>query len=359
MGIKCGLTMKELNIYLKTTETCNLNCLHCFTSGTAGAKIYWDYKKTADWLQRLAKELPSNHVHFDFHGGEPFLVPVEQMEWVQDNTRGIWPSMSWGATTNLVYKLTDEKINFIKYNLENRVATSWDPDIRFANPKQYDLWRKNVDTLVNEGVTVKLFVSLTKGTLAIKPIDLLDWIRELGVKELSLERLTPHGNARLNSQIFPNNKEVDQWLFDMHQQVKEHDARNWVVNDLLESIYLKFENNFTRSGTFCRDCEEKLFTVNADGSIAGCPNSAPEQYFGHINDSIQDLLTSPKRLENIACEAHRDPRCYNCEVFSFCGGDCHQLEWQGDICGAPKTLMRSLAGINTPKLGKIIPIKAY
>ena len=40
----------------------------------------------------------------------------------------------------------------------NRCGTSWDPNIRFANEKQSDLWRKNVETLVSEGITIKLFI---------------------------------------------------------------------------------------------------------------------------------------------------------------------------------------------------------
>jgi hypothetical protein len=47
-------------------------------------------------------------------------------------------------------------------------------------------------------------------------------------------------------------------------------------------------------------------------------------------------------LENIACERSRDHRCYSCEFFEYCGGDCHQLEWENDVCGAPKSLMRFL-----------------
>ena len=90
--------------------------------------------------------------------------------------------------------------------------------------------------------------------------------------------------------------------------------------------------------------------VNADGTIAGCPNSAPEQAFGHINDAIPDLLTNPQRLENITCERSRDPRCFDCEVSQYCNSDCHQLEWQDDICGAPKSLMIALANVKTRKI---------
>jgi radical SAM protein with 4Fe4S-binding SPASM domain len=338
--------MKELMIYLKTTETCNLNCLHCFTSGSKGAKIYWDHVKVADWLTRLSKELPSKHVHFEFHGGEPFLADVASMQYVYDNCQKLWDSQSWGVTTNLTFKLDQDIIDFIQGPLNNRIGTSWDPDIRFSSPKQYDLWRKNVSTLQNLGCEIKLFVSVTKGTIGIEPIELLEWVRDMGIKELALERLTMNGSARQNLHIFPTNQEQDAWFLKMHEQIEQHSAREWFDNEFMESVYAKFETGFTAGATFCRDCEEKLFTVNADGTISGCPNSAPEHQFGTINDDIQKLLTSPQRIENIACERARDPRCYTCEVFQYCNSDCHQLEWQGDVCGAPKSLMRKLAGLN-------------
>jgi len=351
--------MKELMVYLKTTETCNLNCKHCFTNGTNGAKIYWDYVKVADWLKRLsAHSVTSSHVHCEFHGGEPFLADVSTMQYVYDNCKDLWASQSWGITTNLTFKLTQDQINFIQGPLNNRIGTSWDPDIRFANPKQYDLWRKNVETLIGLGVTIKLFISVTKGTVAMNPIDLLEWVRDLGVKEMSLERLTLNGSALQHPEIFPTNLEQDAWFLKMHHQIDEHSARDWFDNEFMEDIYSKFETGFTGGGTFCRDCEEKLFTLNADGSIAGCPNSAPEACYGNIDQEIEELLYDPKRLEIIACERNRDSRCYNCEVFAECGGDCHQLEWQGDVCGAPKSLMKYLKyNKYSNKYSKVIKLK--
>lgn len=349
--------MKDIMIYLKTTETCNLNCLHCFTSGTKGAKIYWNHEKVADWVQRLSKQFPDSRVHLEFHGGEPFLADISSMNYVYNQCKDLWKYQSWGITTNLTFKLDQEKIDFIMGPLGGRIGTSWDPDIRFANPKQYDLWRKNVQTLLDLGVDIKLFISVTKGTINIEPIDLLEWVRDLGVKEMSLERLTMNGNARENLHIFPTNLEQDAWFLKMHEQSEQYGARDWFENEFLETVYDKFERSSTGSGTFCRDCEEKLFTLNADGSIAGCPNSAPEHNFGKITDDIADLLYNPTRINNIACERSRDPRCYECPVFQYCGGDCHQLEWQGDVCGAPKSLMRQLAGLNIGVNKKIIMIK--
>ena len=57
---------------MKTTETCNLNCEHCFTSGINGKKIYFNPVKTAKWVNQLK----ADSVWCEFHGGEPFLAPV-------------------------------------------------------------------------------------------------------------------------------------------------------------------------------------------------------------------------------------------------------------------------------------------
>lgn len=332
------------NFYLKTTETCNLNCKHCFTNGSNGPKIYWEHLKVINWLKEFRRLNPAkdDFAHLEFHGGEPFLAPVSQMQEVYDECKDLWENQSWGITTNLVFKLTDEHIKFIQGPLQGRIGTSWDPDIRFANPKQYDLWRKNVTTLLELGVQIKLFVSVTSGTLKIEPIDLLEWVRDLGVQELALERLTHNGSANKHPEIFPTNIEQDAWFLKMHQQSQEHDARHWFHNEFMETIYTKFDTGQTQIGTFCRDCEEKLFTLNASGTIGGCPNGAPEEWFGTIDDPIVDLLTSPQRVNNIACERARNPACYSCDVFDVCSGDCHQLSWQGNVCGAPKSLMRHL-----------------
>ena len=331
-------------IYVKTTETCQLNCKHCFTNGINGAKIYFNPHKTADWVKRLHSEAfnPLDTMHFEFHGGEPFLAPVSHMRIFYEETKDLWPNASFGITSNLTFKLKDEHWDFIKGPLGNRMGTSWDPKIRFENEKQEKLWEKNVRSLVDAGVTVKLFISVTKDTVNIEPIELLKWVKDLGVQEMALERLTGNGNALLHPEIFPTNLEQDQWFLKMHEQIEEYDARHWFDNEFMETIYNKFETGFLKGGTFCRDCEEKLYTINADGTLSGCPNAAPEEQFGHINDDIKSLINSPKRIKNIACERSRDPRCYECPVFMYCGGDCHQLAWQGDICGAPKSLMKLL-----------------
>jgi radical SAM protein with 4Fe4S-binding SPASM domain len=334
------INLKELMVYLKTTETCQLNCEHCFTNGTNGRKIYFSVPKTIDWFHRMKAAVPKlESAHVAFHGGEPFLAPVSDMKEVWSSCKDLWPSLWWSTTTNLVYKLDNEKIDFMKTAFSNGLATSWDKGIRFSNQKQEDLWRDNVKTLLQEGMDVTLMVSLSKSVVDVEPIELLNFVSDLGVKYLHLERITPNGNANLNPHIFPTNKELDAWFVKMWHQSVEH------------GMYKKFENLFfnsilssltftTHSGCRCRQCEQKIFTINADGNIGGCPNSAVDNTFGSLEDDIPTLLTSPGRMANIACESSRNPLCYSCEVFDICNGDCHQLAWEGDICASPKSLMK-------------------
>jgi radical SAM protein with 4Fe4S-binding SPASM domain len=126
----------------------------------------------------------------------------------------------------------------------------------------------------------------------------------------------------------------------MHETTQDHP----VINGFLNTVYDKFDHGEFFSGTFCRDCEQKLHTINADGTVAGCPNAAPTDWYGTIDTPALEVRQSPKRMEIISCELHdRDPRCYKCPVFMYCHSDCHQLEWMDDVCPAPKQLMMTLA----------------
>lgn len=335
-------------VYLKTTETCQLDCFHCFTSGSRGRKIYFDVNKTIDWFERIKHDIPDlETIHIEFHGGEPFLAPLDDMWKLWRGTRHLWDSPSYGICTNLVFTLDDEKLDFINTALQGQIGTSWDPTIRFANSNQRELWRKNIDILTsNPDNYVSLFISLSKDVISKRPIEILQFVKSLGISALHLERITINGSARQNSTILPSNKDLDNWFVELYKDTVKYNAHEWFDNVFLNSVLRKFTHG-TKEATFCRDCEQKIFTLNADGTIGGCPNSAPEDFYGHIDQDITDLLTSPKRQHVIACELSRDPRCYECPVFMYCGGDCHQLEWEGDQCASARSLMIDLKEFST------------
>lgn len=349
-AVPINLQLSDLMIYLKTTETCQLNCDHCFTNGTNGRKIYFNPDATIDWLTRLHAASPViTGGSIAFHGGEPMLAPVADMRRVWEACKDLWPNLWWSTTTNLVYTLDDEKREFFKQAFTHGISTSWDKGIRFANQKQEDLWLKNVRTLKDDGHKITLMVSLSKSVLDIPVREFLDWVDSVGIDYLHLERITPNGNAVSNAHIMPTNAELDAWFLELWHATLEKKTYERFMNLFVDGILSSFVTS-THSGCRCRSCEKKIFTLNADGTIGGCPNSAVDNTFGHINDDIVDLLTSPGRVENIMCESQRNPLCYTCDVYDICNGDCHQLAWDGDVCASPKSLMRELKQNNNINL---------
>lgn len=330
----------EIQIYLKTTETCNLNCDHCFTSGKNGKKIFFNVDKSFDFIDRLFSSKDFKYKRILYHGGEPMLAPLSDMREFHKRTKEKYPKTKFGIQTNLVYKMTAERLAFFnELFIDEGVGTSWDHGIRFDNLTQLLLWEENVKALIEGGHNLSVMVSLNKQLLAAyQPVDVIQYLADLGVQHVLFERITANGNATLNPEIHPDNKDLDAWLLLMYEQTIEFGLTERIHNMFLDEIATTYVSRI-HSGNRCRNCEQSLITINADGTVSGCPNSAPEEFWGNIEWSLKDNLSSKKRLFTMACEMKRNENCFTCPVSSICNGDCHRLPWQGDICAAPKSLM--------------------
>tara|TARA_R110002072_G_scaffold64203_5_gene159725 strand:+ start:64566 stop:65633 length:1068 start_codon:yes stop_codon:yes gene_type:complete len=332
-------------VYLKTTDTCQLNCDHCFTNGSNGKKGFFDTHAVIDFFQRLKAFNPHfENGNISFHGGEPFLCPTEQIFTVWEGVKDLWPNIWWSIQTNLTFKLTDEKIRVLEEICDKSWGTSWDYGIRWTNPKQEKLWRDNVRFLADKGHDITVMVSLTDNLVkSVSPIEIINDMASLGIKSINFERVTPDGNAldNLDNGVIPRNHVLDHWFLKMWEETKEHKCWEYIDNLFLNSILTSLVHN-TYAGCRSRTCEQKILTLNADGTVGGCPNSAPTRTFGTIHDDIPSLLFSEGRMCNINDECTRNQICETCDVYDVCNGDCHQLQWQGDLCASPKSLMREL-----------------
>lgn len=344
----------NIMVYLKTTETCQLDCSHCFTSGKSGRKIYFDVEKTKNFFLNLHHHNPKQGGNIAFHGGEPMLAKVSDMREIHSFVTELLPNMWWSITTNLTYKLTDEiKLFFNDLCKEHGIGVSWDLDIRFENDKQLALWRENLQWLTDNGFNVTLMVSASSSLTKYDTKEFFEFIKSLKINYLHIERITPNGNALSNPDIFPTNKELDEWFVKLWDEYYNGGYYNYFSNEFFNSILTSLVQT-QHSGCRCRECEQKIFTLNADGTVGGCPNSAPTLFYGNVLDSLEQLFFATNRGCNIADEMVRATPCWTCDVYDICNGDCHQLKWndiegnivdvpkEGDICPAPITLMRKL-----------------
>ncbi|MFP5459620.1 MAG: radical SAM protein [Bacteriovoracia bacterium] len=349
----------SVSVYLKTTETCNLNCAHCFTSGSKGAKVFFSPEKVISFFSRLREAAPGvRSMRYMFHGGEPMLAPLADLYAAHAGLKDIFPETRFAMQTNLVYELTDAKRKFMKDVLfEDGFGTSWDYDIRFGSnasdpaavaelrQKHSDLWEKNVRTLVSDGHYLTMIVSITKRLVEERePIDIVNYAHSLGFKHILFERITSDGNAKSNQHIQPTNATQDEWLHRMFNQTIQHRTYEYIGNMLMAELVEGFVNHL-HVGNRCRTCEQSLLTINADGSISGCPNTAPVDHWGHIDWDIETSFNAKKRLHAISCEvSERNPICYTCPAFEYCNSDCNKLSWDenGTYCAAPKKIWHQM-----------------
>lgn len=342
---------RDLIVYLKTTDTCQLNCDHCFTNGINGVKNYFNVPQTIHFFKELKRLVPLyDGGHIALHGGEPMLCPTELIFEAWHGIKDLWPNIWWSVQTNLTYNLTPDKVSVFEKICNKSFGTSWDYHIRWTNPKQLNLWENNVRELIQNGYELTVMVCLNQRLIREKePIEIINYMRELGIQHINFERITNNGNALLQSGLVPTNQELDLWLLKMWQQTQEHKAWEYIDNMFLDSILSSMVHG-TYSGCRSRQCEQKIFTINASGTIGGCPNDATENHYGSIYDPIENIFFNPRRMCNIQKEAIRNPICATCEVYDICNGDCHQLSWQGEICAAPKSLMKELRKNNQYQL---------
>ena len=275
------------------------------------------------------------------------LAPAEDIRRVHTLIKGKYPETEFSLQTNLVYTLTEERLKLIDdLFLEKGMGTSWDLDMRFGSVKQMMLWEDNVRELLRRGHYISVMVSLNKALVdKYEPVDIIQYFIDLGIQNVLFERITSNGNALLNPEIQPQNLELDAWLLKMYEQTIEHKLYEKIGNMFLNEMALTVVNRI-HAANRCRNCEQSLVTINADGTLSGCPNSAASEYWGNINWTIQDNLSSRKRLKVMACELKRNDVCLTCPVNNICNGDCHRLPWQGDICAAPKSLMKKMKAEN-------------
>jgi len=332
--------MQEMMVYLKTTETCQLNCEHCFTSGTNGKKGWFDVEATVDFFHRLHSMYPNIVGNISFHGGEPLIAPTEMLFDTWNRTKDLWGGVWWSVQTNLTFPLTSEKKRVLTEICGKSWGTSWDSGIRWTDTKMEELWERNVKELADDGHDITVMVSVSQTVIDMEPIDIINKMISLGVKHVNFERITSDGNAVGAEGLIPSNYDQDKWFLKMWEQSKEHQTYDKIDNMFFDSVLTEVIHN-THAGCRCRQCEQKVLTLNANGSVAGCPNDHTNT-FGTIYDDIFDLLNSEGRMCNIIAENTKNAACYTCPVYDTCNGDCHQLAWEGDVCPAPKSLMLEL-----------------
>lgn len=316
--------MQEFNIYIKLTNGCNLRCKHCFNEimGNHNSMTQQTLDKVIGWLKEFRKNHQDSTINMSLHGGEPMLYDPWLILRLLQETSDL--NLKWCVTTNLVYNLSDAHIQvfqkMIPFN-EPLIMTSYDfGDLRFTG-KQEELWKKNVSIIQELGIKVQPIICVSKYvTDNVSTEQFFNFLSENHITQFNLERITETGRA-VQNKIKPTNNAQNDWLLSVYQEYEKHKELFCPlfhgVQESLKGIFL---------GCRARKCMQNVITINPNGTLAGCPNTADNTY-GNL-DSV-DIC---RKCELEKEEQRKDIQCLMCPYYRYCNGDCFQLKRDNTGC---------------------------
>lgn len=334
---------KDITIYVKLTNQCNLCCDHCYNSVTEKVEPKTEYAKlppgVIDYVSRHVEE--GYNVQVAVHGGEPMLDPSldEHLKLLRECGATVL------VTSNLIKNVTVDLINSIKENCIQKdglplILTSWDYKIRFKKALTEQRWIENVMKLQNHGIRVQPIVTVTKPLIYnFPPEKLMEFLlKGLGCYSMNFERLTCTGRAETNKlSLQPDNAAVEEYLLEAYKLNKDVYKKDI---PLFHGIDEALDGHFL--GCRARKCTECVRTVSPHGYVATCPNM-PLDYVDSTSlyTHSLDMLSWADRAKKLReQEEIREEGCYTCEYFQYCNGDCFQLSWDHTGCPGMKKIWK-------------------
>jgi len=325
------MSKEHLIMYVKPTEDCNLNCLHCYNkTGELNKKL--DLEKFDLFLQTVgeyyAKSKNDVYIEVVFHGGEPLLHGVYSLNFIKKLvTKNLsFANIAFSLQSNLTL-LDDAAIDFIVDDLDNIVGTSYSPMLRFMgdDKAQYEIWEDNVQKLIENDVRVYSVITLSKPYIqACTPDDLINFLLEKNFMGFHFEPLTNNGNASANwDKIVCNPEEYDAWKAEFTRKFIERGLyKNIESNEIVRKAKSFYDGVYV--GCSCRNCMLRTITFNSDGTIGICPNVSKTQIITTLNNTFEDFINSELRKNLIITERQRREECLSCAFFQYCNGGCMQ-----------------------------------
>ena len=66
-------------IYVRTTNLCNLRCKHCYMMKYRNKDKYFDEVKVCSWIDEYLKYIKDEDIFISLHGGEPLMCPNDKI----------------------------------------------------------------------------------------------------------------------------------------------------------------------------------------------------------------------------------------------------------------------------------------
>ena len=321
-----------MQIILKLTTACNLNCVYCSEGDQSVATLPQEiFFKLVDDLPALLEQSGSEDAEFLFHGGEPLLYGRERLQTLIDCAKENLRDFDVRFLMQTNATLIDD--DWIKFFAENEISVGVSLD---GYPELHD---KNRRTKNDEPTAEKILVAVQKmreaglsiGTLMVfnSPEDvdadkLFDFIQEHEL-HTKIHSVVPCGRAA----DVKNPAEVyGAWVELMKKLFAKSLARDRadVIEPLDEIADAILGIAPIRECSFNGTCGKNFVSVYPDGEVGFCgrDNLARHLTYGNLRErTLLELFDSANAQKIRARQDYLTAHdCKNCSDWELCHGGC-------------------------------------
>ena len=321
-----------MQIILKLTTACNLNCVYCSEgdceSKTLPTEIFF---KLVDEFPAVLEQNKSKDAEFLFHGGEPMLYGRDNLKILIDYAREHLKDYNVRFLMQTNGTLIDEE--WIKFFKDENISVGVSLD---GYPELHD---KNRRTKNNEPTAEKVLknlklmrdAELNAGTLMVlnsaEDIDidkLFEFICENNLQP-KIHSVIPCGraaNRKDSAEVY------DAWVEVMNKLLKKSLSEDVpkIIQPLDEMMDAILGISSLRECSFNGSCAKNFISLYPDGEVGFCGRDNFARYFTYGNLKDKTLLelynsANAKKIHERQ-EYLKTHDCKNCSDWELCHGGC-------------------------------------
>jgi uncharacterized protein len=357
---------------MKISKLCNLRCSYCYEYGDLANKRRMSLAtigRIFDNMARYVAAHPHEFMSFVWHGGEPFLIPLEfydSIRVLQEKTFSARVTLHNSVQTNLTI-LAVRHLEFLKSRkFFTAVGVSFDVhgDQRVDNlgRQKIELVLGNLQKLLDSGIRFGAIVVLARNTLP-HVTRIYEFYDRLGVecrfipfyKHSFIEQISDH--ALTFDELIGALKSVfDAWI------VSERATAVDPIDEYTDYAVAHLSGQPKRY--YNKGTDEYAFVVDVDGGVWGHGEAYDGEFkYGNLgHESFDAILASRGRRQALASSKRRVAmHCEKCRYYGACPGSfvadaSTQQQWMLAEAGCPvkEVLHHIIATLERTKLSNAI-----
>lgn len=329
-GMPAGCIDTAAQFVVKITKHCNLRCAYCYEFPHLGDKTQMSLESLARIFDNIASSADDvfDTVNFVWHGGEPFLIPLEYYDAIGALQRQIFGTairVSNVVQTNLTVLTPKHLQHLRKQKFFSGLGVSFDvygnQRIDTADRPRTEIVLANIQKLIDCEIPFGAIVVLARNTLPhVRSI--FRFYDRLGIEfrflpfYLSSSEQQMIDHAITHAEMVDAFKAVfDEWL------ISEHAVAVEPIDNFIDYALSFAEGRCDQR--YDKSTHELIFVVDLDGGTWGPDEIYGNEYkYGNLaGESFRSVLQSEGRRRALArARLRQEQHCGRCQFFGACPG---------------------------------------